>query len=196
MQGHDLEEDDATTTAAMARLVAHQQTFLNFLTGRVGSRAVAEDILQEAFVRGLGKLETVRSEASIVAWFYQILRNAVIDHHRRHAVADRRTEALAAELAGQAAPGEDFAGAVCQCVQTLAGALKPEYAEALRRIELDGVTVKDFAVELGISANNAAVRVFRAREALKKQVVRCCGKCADLGCVDCTCAQPGPRDDD
>jgi RNA polymerase sigma-70 factor (ECF subfamily) len=75
----------------------------------------------------------------------------------------------------------------CQCVARLADNLKPEYAEALRRIEVDGVAVKDYAVEAGITSNNAAVRVFRAREALKKQVVRSCGTWADHGCLDCTC---------
>lgn len=69
----------------------------------------------------------------------------------------------------------------------LAGTLKPEYASALKRIELDGLAVKDYAAEVGISSNNAAVRVFRAREALRKQVARSCGTCADHGCLDCAC---------
>ena len=41
------------------------------------------------------------------------------------------------------------------------------------------------------SSNNAAVRVFRAREALRKQVARACGACATHGCVDCTCKHGG-----
>jgi RNA polymerase sigma-70 factor (ECF subfamily) len=65
--------------------------------------------------------------------------------------------------------------------------LKPEYADALRRIEVDGVAVKDYADTLGISASNADVRLFRAREALRRQVARACGTCADHGCLDCTC---------
>ena len=49
------------------------------------------------------------------------------------------------------------------------------------------MAVKDYAAEAGITSNNAAVRVFRAREALRKQVARSCGTCADHGCLDCTC---------
>jgi hypothetical protein len=56
---------------------------------------------------------------------------------------------------------------VGRCVSELAEALKPEYAAALRRI--------------------AAVRVVRAREALRKQVARSCGTCAEHGCLDCSC---------
>lgn len=65
-----------------------------------------------------------------------------------------------------------------------------EYADALRRIEVEGVSVKDYADRIGISSSNAGVRVLRAREALRKQVVRSCGTCADHGCLDCTCGAP------
>ncbi len=172
---------------AVARLVANHREFLGFLQSRVGSRALAEDILQDAFVRGIGKLDSLRDDESAVAWFYRILRNAVIDHHRRHEVTDRRLAALAAELDVTAEQGTELRGAVCQCVARLADNLKPEYADALRRIEVEGLTVKDYAAEAGITSNNAAVRVFRAREALKKQVARSCGTCAEHGCLDCTC---------
>ena len=78
----------------------------------------------------------------------------------------------------------------CACVSRLAGTLKPEYAEALREIDVDGVPVKDYAATHGLTANNAGVRVFRARNALRAQVVASCGTCADHGCVDCSCGRP------
>jgi RNA polymerase sigma-70 factor (ECF subfamily) len=53
----------------------------------------------------------------------------------------------------------------------LAGTLKPEYAEAIQAIDVQGLAVKTFAEEHGLSANNAGVRVFRAREALRKRVM-------------------------
>jgi RNA polymerase sigma-70 factor (ECF subfamily) len=175
------------TRDVVAALVGNHRDFLAFLERRVGSRALAEDILQDAFVRGLGKLSTLESDESATAWFYRILRNAVIDHHRRRASGDRRLEAFAAELDRHIDADKEVQGAVCRCVASLAGTLKPEYAEALRRIEVDGLPLKDYAAEAGITSNNAAVRVFRAREALRRQVVRSCGSCADHGCLDCTC---------
>lgn len=175
------------TNEVVAALVGNHREFLGFLQKRVGDRALAEDILQEAFVRGLHKVEALEQEESAVAWFYRILRNAVVDHHRRRASGDRKLEAFAVELEQHVQPQVEVQNAVCQCVAQLAGTLKPEYAEALRRVEVDGLAVKDYATEAGISSNNAAVRVFRAREALRKQVARSCGTCADHGCLDCTC---------
>jgi RNA polymerase sigma-70 factor (ECF subfamily) len=72
-------------------------------------------------------------------------------------------------------------------VSRLAATLKPEYAEALMAIDVSGTAVKKFAEDKGLSAGNAAVRVFRAREALKKRVTESCGVCAEHGCLDCTC---------
>lgn len=166
--------------------------FLSFLERRLGSRAVAEDVLQEAFSRSLDRLETLRHEESAVAWFYRVLRNAVVDYYRRRASASRALEAFSSELSRAEEPAGEVAEEVCKCVARLAGTLKPEYAEALRRIEVDGASVKSFAEEAGISSSNAGVRVFRAREALRKKVVASCGACATHGCLNCTC-EPMPE---
>lgn len=52
------------------------------------------------------------------------------------------------------------------------------------------MTMTEYAAARGITANNAAVRVFRARKALLGQVERTCGHCAEGGGCgdDCTCA--------
>jgi RNA polymerase sigma factor (sigma-70 family) len=186
------EEDPrcAPTSDVVRLLVANHREFQRFLEKRVGSRALAEDILQEAFVRGIGRIEALRNDESAVAWFYRTLRNAVTDYHRRHDVAERALAAFAEELEKHTDPEAEIRGAVCQCIARLAETLKPEYAEALQSIEVQGVPVKTFAEERGISSNNAAVRVFRAREALRRQVVASCGTCADHGCLNCTCAAP------
>lgn len=182
--------DDDRAEAVTRALVENRQAFLGFLERRVGSRDVAEEILQSAFARGIEHATEVRDEESATAWFYRLLRNAVIDHHRGRGRADRALDAFAAEVERAEAPEVETRAAVCQCVARLAETLKPEYAEALRRVEVEGVAVKDFATEAGISSNNAGVRVFRAREALRKQVMASCGACAEHGCVDCTCAAP------
>jgi RNA polymerase sigma-70 factor (ECF subfamily) len=188
--GHSTEPTTrAVPSEVVEVLVANHREFLAYLERRVSSRAIAEDILQEAFARGLDRIESLRAEESAVAWFYRTLRNAIVDHYRRHASSDRALESFAREVEAQETPDEELHAAVCQCVKRLAGTLKPEYASALTRIEVDGIPVKAYAEESGISSSNAAVRVFRAREALRKQVAASCGTCAEHGCLDCSCAQ-------
>lgn len=169
------------TQTVVDTLVANHRAFLAFVERRVGNRALAEEILQDALVKSLDKAGEI--EETAVGWFYQVLRNAIIDHHRRQATAAKRLEVLATEPVEDAELHEE----VCRCVRELAATLKPEYASALQRIEIDGISVKDYAEEAAISASNAGVRVFRAREALRKQVAKSCGTCAEHGCVDCCC---------
>lgn len=172
-------------------LVENHRAFLSFLERRLGQRELAEDLLQEAFAKALPKLESLRDEESVTAWFYRTLRNATIDHHRRTQAADRGLERLVSELETED-PGGPVQEEACRCVLRLADSLRPSYAQALKRVEVDGIAVKDFAAEQGISENNAAARISRARKALRAQVAVSCGTCAEHGCLDCTCSTPDP----
>lgn len=188
---HETTDESATLAATpevIAVLVENHRRFLGFLEKRVGSREVAEDILQDAFVRGLPRAGQLRDEESVVAWFYRSLRNALVDHWRKRGAEQRAVERATA-LADRSAPAVDdeLMGTVCACAGALLETLKPEYAEALRRVDLGGASVKAFAEERGITANNASVRLFRGRDALRRQVARSCGTCADHGCLDCSC---------
>jgi RNA polymerase sigma-70 factor (ECF subfamily) len=164
-------------------LVARHRELLEFVQRRVGDRALAEDILQDALVKHLAHADEIRE--SSVGWMYRVLRNAIVDHARRRATEARRSETVARDVEATADP--ELHDTICRCVGELAAMLKPEYADALRRIDIDGLPVKDYAATAGITATNAGVRVFRAREALRKQLARACGTCAEHGCVDCTC---------
>ena len=176
----DLEHVDA--------LVANHRAFLAYVSRRVGDRALAEDILQDAFVKVVTRPDQAPEDEGIVPWFYRLLRNAAIDRLRRRGASDRALEAFARELETHASPPPEVEAEICVCVAWLAATLKPEYADALQVIEMEGTPVKAFAERRGLSPGNAAVRVFRAREALKKRVAASCGTCAEHGCVDCSCA--------
>jgi RNA polymerase sigma-70 factor (ECF subfamily) len=171
-------------------LLANHRTFLRYLEGRVGDRALAEDILQDAFAKVVSRPEQAPSDEAVVPWFYRTLRNAAIDQFRRRGAAERAHDAFARELETHDVPAADMAAEICACVSRLAGTLKPEYAEALQVVDVAGTPVKAFAEQKGLSANNAGVRVFRARQALKKRVMESCGTCAEHGCVNCTCRRP------
>lgn len=169
------------------RLVESHRTFLGFLERRLGDRTLAEDILQDAFVKSIERGADLRDDEAAVAWFYRMLRNAVVDHDRRDSARGRALEGLAREMRDAIEPPHEMHGAICGCIGRLARTLKPEYASAIERVEVDGASMQTYAEEHGISANNAAVRVFRAREALRKQVRASCGTCAEHGCMECSC---------
>ena len=179
--------DRETGGGVLDALLQNHRAFLAYLTRRVGDRALAEDILQDGFAKALARPDQLPDgDEALVPWFYRTLRNAAIDRFRRQGAADRALEAFARELDAETAP-EETRQEVCQCISRLATTLKPDYAEALQAIEVEGQPVKAYAERKGLTAGNAAVRVFRAREALKRRVVESCGTCAEHGCLNCAC---------
>ena len=176
----------ALSPEAIAKLVYGHREFLSFLERRVESRAVAEDILQSAFARGLERGAGVDDE-KVVAWFYRVLRNAVVDHYRQRSTAERVTEAWTREFPDVQEPDAELRQEICRCVSSLLETLKPEYREALQIVDLQEGKLKDLAQQSGITAENAAVRVHRARAALRRQIEQACGTCSVHGCLDCSC---------
>lgn len=174
-------------TQTIDELILQRSKFLQFVKGRVTTPSTAEDILQSAYMRAMEKLSTLHKDESAVAWFYRILRNAVIDHYRHRAVEDRALEQWAKELITETQPDESMHHIVCQCIEGVLSTLKPQYSEILRSVDLAENPLENFARSAGITPGNAAVRVHRARQALKKQLKATCGMCAEHHCIDCTC---------
>jgi RNA polymerase sigma factor (sigma-70 family) len=170
------------TAAAVEQLVALKADFLRFVRARTGSNADAEDLLQAAYAKAAEKAGTIRDGESAVAWFYRLLRNAIVDARR----ARGRAEALAPDPPEEAIDPE-LHRAVCRCVGELVPTLKPEWATLVRRVDLEGATVPEVARDEGITPNAAAVRLHRARGALRDKLRVVCGACARHGCLDCGC---------
>ena len=182
---------DALSPQALSRLLDSRQQFLGFLRKRIGSDEVAEDILQSAFVKGIEKGGSVRDEETVVAWFYRILRNAVIDYYRHKGSSGNVLEKFANEMQSHQDPDVSFKGEICGCVTGVMATLKPEYRQALDTVDLQERGLAQLATQANITPNNAAVRVHRARVALRTQVQAACGLCATHGCVDCSCRSSG-----
>ncbi len=180
------------TTDVVKALVDNHQRFLAFLERRVGSREAAEDILHDGFVRVLERADTVCAGESALAWFFRLLRHALVDYYRRRAAEERALVAAASE-AQETDSDAELRESVWACVRDLVETLKPEYRTALRRVELEGEKVNVFAREVGITTTNASVRLHRAREALRLRLLETCGTCVTHGCQDCECGEPRRR---
>jgi len=131
-----------------------------------------------------GKL---REEESIVGWFYRVLRNAVIDYYRRRSTEDRALQAWGHELEAIAVPGHKTQNEICSYLTVVLDMMRPGYSTLLRAVDLGEQPLQEFARTRNVSASNAGVRAHRARLAFRKQLIKTCGTCADLACIDCTC---------
>jgi RNA polymerase sigma-70 factor (ECF subfamily) len=170
-------------------LLHGRNKFLRFIQNRVGHPDVAEDILQSAYARAFSTQAPLRSEESSIAWFYRILRNSIIDYYRHRTVENRLFNPLTPEA--ETAPTARDRTPTCPCIHGALDDLRPAYKEILNAVDLaddsKGALV-NFASKAEITVGNAAVRAHRARHALKEQLIKTCGACAQTGCIDCTCA--------
>lgn len=170
---------------SLSALLKNRRAFLGFLEARLGNRQLAEDVLQSAMLKSLDKLTRIRKDERAVAWFYRVLRNALIDHHRRHSTEAKALQAAAISAFENDQP--ELHKAVCQCVTGLATGLRADYAKILQRVDVEDEPVCKVAKEEQITINNANVRLHRARAALRRRVQEMCAACAVHGCLDCTC---------
>ena len=187
----DSERPAQSSAQLLAALLDNRLRFLAFVERRVGSRADAEEILQAAFARSVEAASAVRADEGATAWFYRVLRNAIVDHSRRRGAEHRALDRLARELPDDAdqAPAEVREN-ICACVGALLQTLRPEQGDLLRKVDLQDRPVHLVAEDEGITAGSARVRLHRARQALRERVHATCGACAEHGCMDCTCRRP------
>jgi RNA polymerase sigma-70 factor (ECF subfamily) len=171
----------------IANLIDQRSLFLAFVRRRVKDASTSEDILQIAYSRAVSQQQSLKTSASANAWFYRILRNAIVDHYRHSAVETRTLESLAPGMEAHAPTPDMTPSNTCPCMATALHELQPGYEAILRQVDLEEILLETYSRIAGITPQNAAVRAHRARRALRKKLQDHCGSCAESGCLDCTC---------
>lgn len=172
-------------------LVDNHRRFQSFLTKRVGSKEVAEDLLQQCLKKAVETPPASVEEVGIVAWFYKVLKNTLTDYYRAQASEDKKHDdfhnTLGVHGKTKVAAIDEIETAVCECINSLLPTLKDNYADLIQKIDLGGESISSVSRELGVTENNLTVRLHRARRALKVSLERTCGTCTEHGCLNCTC---------
>jgi RNA polymerase sigma-70 factor (ECF subfamily) len=144
---------------------------LGFIQSRVNDKAIAEDILQEVFVKVYTRLETLKDTNKMQSWVFQITRNAIVDHYRSH----KQTEQLPEEFdESELTFEEQDKKEMSKCFLTLTKNLPEKYREALIMSEIDGLKQKEVAEKQNISLSNAKIRIQRGRAKIKEMLMKGC----------------------
>jgi RNA polymerase sigma-70 factor (ECF subfamily) len=144
-----------------------------FIRRRVPDEHVADDLVQETFVRIHENLDQLEDADRMAGWVFTIARNVIHEHYRRqpgHA-APLDEDAVAATPPG---PLDRWRRDGAEWLRELIGALPETYREAVLLSELDGLTQQEVADRLGLSLSGAKSRIQRGRALLKESLERCC----------------------
>lgn len=173
-----------------AALVENRKGFLLYFRRRLGTTQDAEDALHDFYLRVLESSHQVANPGRLHAWLKRVLRSTLVDRYRRTA-SRKRLLAEFAVLPAETADEIDVA-ADCECVDRYLLALKPEFAEVLRRADMLEQPHALIARELGLSVGNVAVRLHRARKALRERLVGLCETCSTQDDGRCRCEPDEP----
>jgi RNA polymerase sigma-70 factor (ECF subfamily) len=147
----------------IAALLPRMRRFARSLTYH---REDADDLVQIAMERALGRSEQYMPGTRLDSWMFRIIKNAWIDEVRSRA---RRDELFAPEEAGEQV-GDDFAEAHQQrlAIQKAVSLLSEEHRLVVGLVLVDGLGYKEAAEVLEIPVGTLTSRLARARDALQQ----------------------------
>jgi RNA polymerase sigma-70 factor (ECF subfamily) len=142
-------------------------SFLSRLTGR---RDVAEDLLQETFLRLVAHAPELPEGTNLAAWLFRVARNLHVDWLRSRKLDAARTAELTAVNLPPAAGPDPFdafaSGEAGRALERALAALPAPLREILLLVGLEGMAPHEAARICGLTQEAARKRLQRARDAL------------------------------
>jgi RNA polymerase sigma-70 factor (ECF subfamily) len=174
-------------------VLLYQDRLYNAVLRLVGDREEARELTQEAFMRGLMKIDSFRGDASPYTWLFRIAVNLAISHLRkvnrfrvfsldrpgggkggRYGDDDQASslvDRVARDRADGAPPPQKMEGRERdQAVLSALGRLDAEYRAVLVMRDIEGFDYQQMADVLGLPLGTLKSRLFRARMALRDEL--------------------------
>ena len=142
-------------------IVAHQEEFYRLAYSYVKNRDAALDVVQEAIVKALSKVDTVREPAYLKTWFYRILINEAMNHFRRNRNLVSLEEVMVDRAVESGDPGErlDLYDAIDRLSFQEQTVIKLRYFEDMK--------LEEIAQATGANLNTVKSRLYKAIRKLK-----------------------------
>src|SRR5664280_267285 len=139
---------------------------------RMGSRAEAEDVVQEVFERAFRSFDRFGGDCRIAPWLSRITSNVCADHgSRRSANVELGRRVSPRDAVDSTDVGESISDpAVLASVRTAIDALPASQRQTFVLHEVGGLSYSQVADQLGISEDNARARVHRAKSTLRSKL--------------------------
>lgn len=149
---------------------ALREGMLGFLNKHVGDPTIAEDLLQEVFLKALKANEKGNSPQNLAGWLYTIAKNTLIDFYR----TKRPTQSLPEDLMAENIAHNFSEKNLTHCLRPMIEQLPPISKKTLLDIYFNGKSMQNLAEEEQAPLSTIKNRASRGRELLKKNLLACC----------------------
>lgn len=163
----------------------HEPELHAFLIGQVRDAALADDLLQDVFLKAMREGARFCTLDSPRAWLFQVTRHALIDQYRlRKTTVPVVDERPAPESA--VAPVD----ALSPCLDQALLALDDDDRDVVQQCDIEGQTQRAYAEARGLGVPAVKARIQRARARLRRHLIDHCGVRFDADGHVC-CHTPG-----
>ena len=161
-------------------VIKYQHKILGLISRYVKDRAEVEDVAQEAFIKAYRALPRFRGDSAFYTWLYRIAintaKNYLVAQNRRPPGSDIEisdAEVLTGEsyLKDIETPENQlFRDELQRTVDNAISNLPEELKTAVTLREYDGLSYEEIADIMDCPVGTVRSRIFRAREAIDKQI--------------------------
>ncbi len=141
---------------------AHENELRNYLRHRVGDAHLAEDLLQDVFVKAMRQGSEFCDLDNPRAWLFQVARNALVDHQRLH----RETVELPEDIP-QTIEQPDPVVTLSACVARVLSELSAEDRDIIEQCDLNGMKQQAYAQAHHLTLAAVKSRLLRARQKMR-----------------------------
>jgi len=161
----------ATADPVGAAFVTLRSRLGAYLRRQVRDQSVAEDLLQQVFLKAVTTLQSERSVGNLSGWLYSVARTTAIDYHRANRM---HFEDDVEDIPAEDSTSERLQQELASCLMPLAETLPTIYRDTLIAADFRGQTLRSVASAEGVSVSAIKSRASRARALLKGKLLKCC----------------------
>lgn len=139
-----------------------------FARGLTGRNDAADDLVQDALVKAISKIDQFEEGTNMKAWLFRIMRNAHIDEMRKIQRRGTHVDVDDTEAVQLGAPGSQFSAVELTEFRLAFAKLSEQDREVLLLIGMEGHTYEEVSEMTDLSVGTVKSRLSRERSRLRK----------------------------
>lgn len=140
-----------------------------FIISKVKSKTVADDILQDAFIKIHTKLDTLKDFAKLKSWIFTITRNSILDYFKTQNKTIEFDDFTIEE------ENEEHTHTEKDCLGEILKNLPKKYRDPIFLSDIKGLKQQEVAEQLNQSLSATKSQIQRARKLIAEGFMDCCG---------------------